>query len=164
MKVLDFQERSCFTNPVFLCCWKNVTVKSTFKNLSLIYTVLFIQIPHYSFISEAMFTKTKQKTQPMGFKNTCKVIVCCLMQCTNIFIFLYSCSDYKSLGILKRQFPCAPLIGLTATATNHVLKDAQNILHIQKCITFTASFNRPNLYYEVCLSNCLTASQPYYLL
>lgn len=57
--------------------------------------------------------------------------------------------DYKSLGILKRQFPCAPLIGLTATATNHVLKDAQNILHIQKCITFTASFNRPNLYYEV---------------
>lgn len=74
VKVLDFQERSCFTNPVFLCCWKNVTVKSTFKNLSLIYTVLFIQIPHYLFISEAMFTKTKQKTQPMGFKNTCKVI------------------------------------------------------------------------------------------
>ncbi|XP_042690864.1 ATP-dependent DNA helicase Q1 [Centrocercus urophasianus] len=57
--------------------------------------------------------------------------------------------DYKSLGILKRQFPLAPLIGLTATATNHVLKDAQNILHIRKCITFTASFNRPNLYYEV---------------
>ncbi|NWZ29305.1 RECQ1 helicase, partial [Asarcornis scutulata] len=57
--------------------------------------------------------------------------------------------DYKSLGILKRQFPNAPLIGLTATATNHVLKDAQTILHVQKCITFTASFNRPNLYYEV---------------
>nr|XP_054488186.1 ATP-dependent DNA helicase Q1 [Agelaius phoeniceus] len=57
--------------------------------------------------------------------------------------------DYKSLGILKRQFPNTPLIGLTATATNHVLKDAQSILHVQKCITFTASFNRPNLYYEV---------------
>ncbi|XP_006121339.2 ATP-dependent DNA helicase Q1 [Pelodiscus sinensis] len=57
--------------------------------------------------------------------------------------------DYKSLGILKRQFPNAPLIGLTATATNHVLKDAQKILCVQKCITFTASFNRPNLYYEV---------------
>ncbi|KFW00701.1 ATP-dependent DNA helicase Q1, partial [Eurypyga helias] len=57
--------------------------------------------------------------------------------------------DYKSLGILKRQFPNTPLIGLTATATNHVLKDAQKILHVQKCITFTASFNRPNLYYEV---------------
>ncbi|KAG6939587.1 RecQ like helicase [Chelydra serpentina] len=57
--------------------------------------------------------------------------------------------DYKSLGILKRQFPNAPLIGLTATATSHVLKDAQKILCVQKCITFTASFNRPNLYYEV---------------
>lgn len=65
------------------------------------------------------------------------------------FPFLFSCLDYKSLGILKRQFPNTPLIGLTATATNHVLKDAQNILHVQKCITFTASFNRPNLYYEV---------------
>lgn len=71
------------------------------------------------------------------------------------FCFLFSCLDYKSLGILKRQFPNAPLIGLTATATNHVLKDAQKILHVQKCITFTASFNRPNLYYEVCLITCL---------
>ncbi|KAM5170986.1 ATP-dependent DNA helicase Q1 [Mantella aurantiaca] len=56
--------------------------------------------------------------------------------------------DYKLLGILKRQFPNAPLIGLTATATSHVLKDAQKILCVQKAITFTASFNRPNLFYE----------------
>uniref|UniRef100_A0A8C5MUK7 ATP-dependent DNA helicase n=1 Tax=Leptobrachium leishanense TaxID=445787 RepID=A0A8C5MUK7_9ANUR len=57
--------------------------------------------------------------------------------------------DYKSLGILKRQFPNASLIGLTATATSNVLKDAQKILCISKPITFTASFNRPNLFYEV---------------
>ncbi|XP_030071152.1 ATP-dependent DNA helicase Q1 [Microcaecilia unicolor] len=57
--------------------------------------------------------------------------------------------DYKLLGILKRQFPNVPLIGLTATATSHVLQDAQKILCVQKCITFTASFNRPNLFYEV---------------
>ncbi|XP_075863726.1 ATP-dependent DNA helicase Q1 isoform X1 [Microcebus murinus] len=57
--------------------------------------------------------------------------------------------DYKSLGILKRQFPNTALIGLTATATNHVLKDAQKILGVENCFTFTASFNRPNLYYEV---------------
>lgn len=60
-----------------------------------------------------------------------------------------SFSDYKALGILKRQFPDTSLIGLTATATNHVLKDAQKILCVEKCLTFTASFNRPNLYYEV---------------
>ncbi|XP_021045191.1 ATP-dependent DNA helicase Q1 [Mus pahari] len=57
--------------------------------------------------------------------------------------------DYKALGILKRQFPNTSLIGLTATATNHVLKDAQKILCVEKCLTFTASFNRPNLFYEV---------------
>ncbi|KAM4036580.1 LOW QUALITY PROTEIN: ATP-dependent DNA helicase Q1 [Anomaloglossus baeobatrachus] len=57
--------------------------------------------------------------------------------------------DYKTLGILKRQFPNAPLIGLTATATSHVLKDALKILCVQKSLTFTASFNRPNLFYEV---------------
>ncbi|XP_075704999.1 ATP-dependent DNA helicase Q1 isoform X2 [Rhinoderma darwinii] len=57
--------------------------------------------------------------------------------------------DYKTLGILKRQFPNAPLIGLTATATSHVLKDAQKILCVPRPLTFTASFNRPNLFYEV---------------
>ncbi|XP_069618873.1 ATP-dependent DNA helicase Q1 isoform X2 [Ranitomeya imitator] len=57
--------------------------------------------------------------------------------------------DYKTLGILKRQFPNAPIIGLTATATSHVLKDAQKILCVQKPLTFTSSFNRPNLFYEV---------------
>ncbi|KAE8613010.1 hypothetical protein XENTR_v10007531 [Xenopus tropicalis] len=57
--------------------------------------------------------------------------------------------DYKTLGILKRQFPNSPLIGLTATATTHVLKDAQKILCVPKPLTFTASFNRPNLFYEV---------------
>ncbi|XP_018603097.1 ATP-dependent DNA helicase Q1 isoform X1 [Scleropages formosus] len=57
--------------------------------------------------------------------------------------------DYKLLGILKRQFPSVPLIGLTATATSGVLKDCQKILSIPDPVTLTASFNRPNLYYEV---------------
>ncbi|KAM6984780.1 ATP-dependent DNA helicase Q1 [Aplochiton taeniatus] len=57
--------------------------------------------------------------------------------------------DYKLLGILKRQFPKVPLIGLTATATSSVLKDCQKILCVQEPITITSSFNRANLYYEV---------------
>ncbi|XP_069807331.1 ATP-dependent DNA helicase Q1 [Dendropsophus ebraccatus] len=57
--------------------------------------------------------------------------------------------DYKTLGILKRQFPNAPLMGLTATATSQVLRDAHKILCVQRPLTFTASFNRPNLFYEV---------------
>ncbi|KAL7370564.1 hypothetical protein ABVT39_003971 [Epinephelus coioides] len=57
--------------------------------------------------------------------------------------------DYKLLGILKRQFPKVPLLGLTATATSSVLKDCEKILCVQKPITLSASFNRTNLYYEV---------------
>ncbi|XP_043569369.1 ATP-dependent DNA helicase Q1 [Chiloscyllium plagiosum] len=57
--------------------------------------------------------------------------------------------DYKSLGILKRQFPKTPLIGLTATATSNILEDVKKILCIPKCLMFTASFNRPNLFYEI---------------
>ncbi|XP_055760959.1 ATP-dependent DNA helicase Q1-like isoform X2 [Salvelinus fontinalis] len=61
--------------------------------------------------------------------------------------------DYKLLGILKRQFPKVPLLGLTATATSSVLKDCQKILCVPEPITLTASFNRTNLYYEVRLKD-----------
>ncbi|XP_064635504.1 serine-rich adhesin for platelets-like [Lineus longissimus] len=57
--------------------------------------------------------------------------------------------DYKILGILKRQFPGTPVIGLTATATTKVIENVKNILNIPNCVLFKASFNRPNLFYEV---------------
>ena len=58
--------------------------------------------------------------------------------------------DYKILGILKRQFPKVPLLGLTATASEKVLDDVKDILNLyESSIIFRASFNRPNLYYEV---------------
>ncbi|XP_040886471.1 ATP-dependent DNA helicase Q1 isoform X2 [Toxotes jaculatrix] len=57
--------------------------------------------------------------------------------------------DYKMLGILKRQFPKVPLLGITATATSGVLADCSKILNVQQPITLSDSFNRTNLYYEV---------------
>lgn len=57
--------------------------------------------------------------------------------------------DYKLLGILKRQFPQVPLLGLTATATASVLRDCEKILCVKRAVTLTASFNRTNLYYQV---------------
>ena len=58
-------------------------------------------------------------------------------------------SDYKFLGVMRRQFPGVPILGLTATATDDVIKDVQKILGIQGSILFKSSFNRPNLFYEV---------------
>jgi len=58
--------------------------------------------------------------------------------------------DYKVLGILKRQFPKLPILGLTATATKKVLDDVKEMLNLDRtCMVFRASFNRPNLFYEV---------------
>lgn len=57
--------------------------------------------------------------------------------------------DYKFLGIMKRQFPNVPILGLTATATSRVTVDIQKILNIEGCLVLKASFNRPNLNYEV---------------
>ena len=58
-------------------------------------------------------------------------------------------ADYKFLGVLKRQFPDVPILGLTATATDHVVNDVTKILNIPQCLVFRASFNRANLFYEV---------------
>ncbi|KAI1711382.1 DEAD/DEAH box helicase domain-containing protein [Ditylenchus destructor] len=57
--------------------------------------------------------------------------------------------DYKFLNILKRQFKGVPILGLTATATANVLEDVKATIGIQGATTLRASFNRPNLFYEV---------------
>ena len=57
--------------------------------------------------------------------------------------------DYKFLGILKSMFPGVPILGLTATAPVKIIVDVQKMLDIQGCLVLRASFNRPNLFYEV---------------
>jgi len=57
--------------------------------------------------------------------------------------------DYKCLSALKHNFPEVPLMALTATATEAVRLDVCSILQLQRCVTFTNSFNRPNLWYYV---------------
>ncbi|XP_015597808.1 ATP-dependent DNA helicase Q1-like [Cephus cinctus] len=57
--------------------------------------------------------------------------------------------DYKFLGILKSMFPGVPILGLTATAPSKIIVDVQKMLDIQGCLVLRASFNRPNLFYEV---------------
>ncbi|AVI51459.1 DNA helicase RecQ [Pukyongia salina] len=58
--------------------------------------------------------------------------------------------EYRNLRtIIKRIGNNIPIIGLTATATPKVQEDILKNLGIQDANTFKASFNRPNLYYEV---------------
>ena len=60
--------------------------------------------------------------------------------------------DYKYLGVMRSLFPNVPIMGLTATITSSVCDDVKGILNMGQstpCLKFKASFNRPNLYYEV---------------
>ena len=58
--------------------------------------------------------------------------------------------DYRNLRIILEQFEQnIPIIALTATATPKVQEDIMKNLRITGAKVFKASFNRPNLYYEV---------------
>ena len=58
--------------------------------------------------------------------------------------------EYRNLReILDRIDEKIPVIGLTATATPKVQEDILKNLGITSAVTFKASFNRPNLFYEV---------------
>ncbi|WP_179346276.1 DNA helicase RecQ [Winogradskyella ursingii] len=58
--------------------------------------------------------------------------------------------EYRNLKtIIKRIGDDIPIIGLTATATPKVQEDILKSLGMPNAVTFKASFNRPNLYYEV---------------
>ena len=58
--------------------------------------------------------------------------------------------EYRNLRkIIHRIGDNIPMIGLTATATPKVQEDILKNLGIQHANTFKASFNRPNLYYEI---------------
>ncbi|MHC5310775.1 DNA helicase RecQ [Myroides sp. LJL116] len=57
--------------------------------------------------------------------------------------------EYRNLRNIIRQLGDIPIIGLTATATPKVQEDILKNLEIPDANVFKASFNRPNLYYEI---------------
>ncbi len=58
--------------------------------------------------------------------------------------------EYRNLrSIIKRIGEDIPIIGLTATATPKVQEDILKNLGMHNAQTFKASFNRPNLFYEI---------------
>ena len=57
--------------------------------------------------------------------------------------------EYRKIRDLVKEIGLAPIIALTATATNKVRDDIKKNLGIQDAKDFKSSFNRPNLYYEV---------------
>lgn len=57
--------------------------------------------------------------------------------------------EYRQLGSLRKRYPDIPMLALTATATERVRVDILEQLRLDDPYIHIASFNRPNLYYEV---------------
>ena len=57
--------------------------------------------------------------------------------------------EYRKIRCAIETIGTAPVIALTATATDKVRTDIVRSLGIEDCAEFKSSFNRPNLYYEV---------------
>tara|TARA_R110002073_G_scaffold4213_4_gene28071 strand:+ start:30809 stop:33001 length:2193 start_codon:yes stop_codon:yes gene_type:complete len=57
--------------------------------------------------------------------------------------------EYRNLRAIIKKIDDVPVIGLTATATPKVQEDILKNLGMTDAKTFKASFNRPNLYYDV---------------
>lgn len=57
--------------------------------------------------------------------------------------------EYRKIRPIINEIGNAPVIALTATATEKVRTDIKKSLCIQDATEFKSSFNRPNLYYEV---------------
>ncbi len=57
--------------------------------------------------------------------------------------------EYRNLRSIIKQLGNIPVIGLTATATPKVQEDILKNLDMTDALVYKASFNRPNLFYEV---------------
>ena len=57
--------------------------------------------------------------------------------------------EYRRIRPIINEIGAAPIIALTATATDKVRTDIKKNLGIMDATEFKSSFNRPNLYYEV---------------
>lgn len=57
--------------------------------------------------------------------------------------------EYRQMKQLRQRYPDVPILALTATATGRVRQDIIQQLMLREPSIHVASFNRPNLYYEV---------------
>ena len=61
--------------------------------------------------------------------------------------------EYRQLGLLADRYPQVPRIALTATADAETRADIKHYLKLGNSPEFVASFDRPNIYYQVVEKN-----------
>jgi len=57
--------------------------------------------------------------------------------------------EYRTLGLLRSEFPGVPIAAFTATATRQVQSDVIRLLGLHEPFVVRASFDRPEIFYRV---------------
>ena len=57
--------------------------------------------------------------------------------------------DYRTISVVRKYLPGAPILAVTATATDTVCQDIICNLELNSPLVTKLSFDRPNLFYEV---------------
>jgi RecQ family ATP-dependent DNA helicase len=58
--------------------------------------------------------------------------------------------EYIKIKQFRKQFPTIPILAVTATATKNVCNEISTFLHLSNPILVKATFDRPNLYLNIC--------------
>jgi ATP-dependent DNA helicase RecQ len=58
--------------------------------------------------------------------------------------------EYIKIKQFREQFPTIPILAVTATATKNVCNEISTFLHLSSPILVKATFDRPNLYLNIC--------------
>ena len=61
--------------------------------------------------------------------------------------------EYRQLGLLADRYPAVPRIALTATADAETRADIKHYLKLGNAAEYIASFDRPNIYYQIIEKN-----------
>ncbi|MDY5656087.1 MAG: DNA helicase RecQ [Prevotella sp.] len=94
--------------------------------------------------------ESRTKEEKVGFLKTVKISFYAIDEAHCISEWGHDFRpEYRRIRPIVNEIGSAPVIALTATATDKVRTDIKKSLGILDAVEFKSSFNRPNLYYEV---------------
>ena len=126
---------------ISVCCLNSTedTSSNTIKDIVDNKFRIIFMTPEYAINAQYLFTKI--------IDNLCLIAIDeahCISLWGNSFR-----ESYIKLYIIKEWIKNIPILILTATATNRVLNDIQNILKIDNINIIKDNFDRPNLYLDI---------------
>lgn len=143
ISLMEDQKIQLQQNNISVCCL-NSSEENGFNVINEIidgeYTMIYMT-PEYAIKADYIFTQLSKDD---------KLCLVAIDESHCVSLWGQSFRDsYKKLSLIRKWINKIPIITLTATATDQVIKDIVNILELNDPIIVKSSFDRPNLYLEI---------------